>query len=80
MNATVEQTILAELSAVRDELRSVRLAISGDPTDASKPGIMTRLDRLEQQMGAVQWFTRSVVGAVVTVVIGAVLGFYLGRA
>lgn len=65
---------------MRSELRDVRVAISGDPTDATKPGIMTRLDRLEQQMAAVQWFTRSVFGAVVTVVVGAVAGFFLGRA
>lgn len=80
MNQTIEHTILSELSAMRSELRDVRVAISGDPTDATKPGIMTRLDRLEQQMAAVQWFTRSVFGAVVTVVVGAVAGFFLGRA
>lgn len=79
MNTTFEQTILAELAAVRSELRDVRMAISGDPTDVAKPGIMTRVDRLEQQMSAVQWFTRSVVGAAVTVMIGSVLGFWLGR-
>ncbi len=77
--ATIEQTILSELTAVRNELRDVRIAISGDPTDATKPGIMTRIDRLEQQMQSVQWFTRSVVGAVVTIICGAVLGFFLGR-
>lgn len=79
MMQTVEQTILNELVALREELRNVRVAISGDPTDASKPGIMTRLDRLEMQLAGLQWFTRSVVGAVITVVIGAVTGFYLGK-
>lgn len=79
MMQTVEQTILNELVALREELRDVRVAISGDPTDASKPGIMTRLDRLEMQLAGLQWFTRSVVGAVITVVIGAVTGFYLGK-
>ena len=79
MNTTIEQTILAELCEVRAELRDVKLAISGDPTDVAKPGIMTRLDRLEQQMAALQWFTRSVVGAAVTIVLGSVLGFWLGR-
>lgn len=77
--ATLEQTILTELSAVRSELRDLRVAISGDPTDANKPGIMTRVDRLEHQVEAARWFTRSVVGAVVTIVVGAVLGFFLGR-
>ncbi len=80
MQQTVEQTILNELSALREELSALRVAISGDPTDVSRPGIMTRLDRVEQQMASVQWFTRSVVGAVVTIVVGAVLGFTLGRA
>ena len=79
MMETVEQTILSELSAMRIELRDVRVAISGDPTDSTKPGIMTRVDRLEHQMDSVRWFTRSVAGAVVTIVVGAVLGFFLGR-
>ena len=55
MNQTLEHTILSELAAMRQELRDVRTSISGDPTDSTKPGIMTRLDRLEQQMAAVQW-------------------------
>jgi len=79
MNNTIEHTILAELTALRTELRDVRVAISGDPTDASKPGIMTRLDRLEVQLGAMQWFTRSMVAAAITVVVGAVLGMYIGK-
>lgn len=79
MIPSVEQTILTELAAVRQELREMRLAISGDPTDTTRPGIITRLDRLEQQMAGVVWVTRSVVGAVLTIVVGAVLGFTLGR-
>lgn len=39
--------------------------------DAAKPGLVVRLDRLEQAHERTRWLTRAIVGAVVTLAVGA---------
>jgi len=53
------------LQAIRDDVREIRAAVLGDPTDTDKPGLHLRVDRLERTAAAQSRMLWVVVGAVV---------------
>lgn len=42
------QQLAIELREIKEKLDVVVIAITGDPTDPAKPGVLLRLDRVEQ--------------------------------
>lgn len=75
---SVEQTAQAGFSALSDQLKSVHACI--DKVDQrieaslhgsmAQPGLVVRLDRLEQAQERTRWLTRAIIGAVVTLAVG----------
>lgn len=43
------QTLEAKVDDLHQDIRSIKTAILGDPTDSTRPSISIRLDRLEQR-------------------------------
>lgn len=59
----------SKLDDMRNELHIIRKAVVGDPTDSSRPGLLMRIDRLEQTEK-----TRArVLWAVVTGIVGLII-------
>lgn len=53
---------------IRETLYEIRAAILGDKTDASK-GLVVRVDRLEQDSQKARWVLRSVIVAVIGLIV-----------
>jgi hypothetical protein len=57
-----------ELRSIREKLELIAVAVVGDPSDPSKPGVLLRLDRLEQsniQKNKIFWLLASGVAAAI---------------
>ncbi|KKL61928.1 hypothetical protein LCGC14_2190310 [marine sediment metagenome] len=46
---------------MKDKLDVIFVALIGDPTDESKPGVIIRLDRLERAYRTLVWFGSAMV-------------------
>ncbi len=53
---------------MKDKVDMIVAALTGDPTDESKPGLLIRLDRLERFNAALKWVLALFGGAFATVI------------
>ncbi|MBI1372478.1 MAG: hypothetical protein GC159_06925 [Phycisphaera sp.] len=78
MNETVIEAIEKQLDAINAKLDRLDEAIRGTPGNGTKPGILIRLDRLEQdarRQGKLIWL---IVGAAVTGLTSAIVMWITG--
>lgn len=61
---------LEQLNTCIDRVESrIEASLHGEKAD---PGLVVRIDRLEQSHERTRWLTRAIVGAVVTIAVGAI--------
>lgn len=75
-----EEKILLQLKYIKEQVDDIAATLRGDPGDVDKPGLFTRVDRLEQSKKAHNRILWTIIGGGVTAVatvLGAILVRYL---
>lgn len=71
------ETLGKAIEYMRDKLDQIAEAIMGDPTDANKPGILIRLDRVERSCAGLKRALALLGGALVTVTATIIAAFVI---
>lgn len=78
MTEAFRQTIERRLEAIDAKLDRLDEAIRGNPGNGSKPGILVRLDRLEQDARRQSRLIWLIVGAIVTALTSGLVAWVSG--
>lgn len=78
MTEAFRQTIERRLEAIDAKLDRLDEAIRGNPGNGSKPGILVRLDRLEQNARRQSRLIWLIVGAIVTALTSGLVAWVSG--
>jgi hypothetical protein len=68
-----DDKILLELKYIKDQIDDLLGMLRGDESDATKPGLNVRVDRLEQSKKAHNWLLGAIFTAGITVLTGVAI-------
>lgn len=76
-----EEKILTQLDYIKKQLDSIVVALRGVESDVNKPGLFTRVDRLEQSKKMHNWILGSILSggvlATATILSAAIIKYLL---